>query len=66
MGGDGEVHDAATLMRQEYQHEQEAAGRGRHDEEVGSDDLADVIERNVRQVCDGGRRRRGMYFATVA
>jgi len=43
MGGDRQVHDAATLMRQNDQHEEESTGGGRHDEEIGGGDLADMI-----------------------
>ena len=43
MAGDGHVYDAATLMRQNDQHEQESTRGGRHDEEIGGRDLADMI-----------------------
>jgi hypothetical protein len=43
MAGDGHVYDAATLMRQNDQHEQESTRGGRHDEEIGGRDLADLI-----------------------
>ena len=43
MVGDGHVYDAATLMRQNDQHEQESTRGGRHDEEIGGRDLADMI-----------------------
>ena len=66
MVGDRDMHDAAALVGEDHQHKQQAAGGGRHDEEVGGRDLVDVIRRNVGQVCDGGVGRRGMYFATVA
>jgi hypothetical protein len=60
------VHDAAALVGEYHQHKQQPAGGGRHDEEVGSRDLVDVIREGLRQVCDGGLVRRGMYFAMVA
>ena len=40
MAGDGHVDNAATLMRQNDQHEQESTRDGRHDEEIGGGDLA--------------------------
>jgi hypothetical protein len=46
--------------------EEESTRGGRHDEEIGGCDLADMFVRNVRDVCEGGRRCRGMYVATVA
>jgi hypothetical protein len=64
--GDRDVHDAAALVGEYHQHKQQPARGGRHDEEVGGRDLVDVIRGKVRQVCDGGVVRRGMYFATVA
>ena len=63
---DRDVSDASSIVREEDQYEQETVGHGRDDEEIGRHDLADVIRKNVRQVCDGGWRRRPMYFATVA
>jgi hypothetical protein len=43
MGGDRHVHDAATVMRQNDQHEEESTRGGGHDEEIGGGDLADMI-----------------------
>ena len=43
MVGDGHVYDAATLMRQNDQHEQESTRGGRHDEEIGGCALSDMI-----------------------
>jgi len=43
MGGDRHVHDAATLMRQNDQHEEESTRGGGHDEEIGGCDLVDMI-----------------------
>src|SRR5712691_6256737 len=43
MGGDRHVPDASPIVGEEYQDEQEAVGRGRDHEEIGRDDLADVI-----------------------
>ena len=43
MGGDGHVHDAATLVRQDDQHEEQSIRGGGHDEEIGGRDLADMI-----------------------
>jgi hypothetical protein len=50
MAGDGHVDDAATLMRQNDQREQESTRGGRHDEEIVGCDLADMIreERSPR------------------
>ena len=66
MCGDRDVPDASPIVAEEHQDEQEAVGHGRNHEEIGRDDLADVIRQDVRHVCDGGWRRRPMYFATVA
>jgi hypothetical protein len=41
MSGDRHVHDAATVMRQNDQHEEESTRGGGHDEEIGGGDLAD-------------------------
>ena len=41
MVGDGDVHDASTLMREDQQHKQESARSRRHDEEIGRRDLLD-------------------------
>jgi hypothetical protein len=43
MAGDGHVYDAATLMRQNDQHEEESTRGGRDDEEIGRCDLGDMI-----------------------
>ena len=43
MGGDRQVHDAATLMRHNDQHEEESIRGGRHDEEISGGDLTDMI-----------------------
>jgi hypothetical protein len=43
MGSDGHVHDAATMMRQDDQHEEESIRGGWHYEEIGGLDLADMI-----------------------
>src|SRR5689334_1822578 len=41
--GDGDVHYASTLMREDQQHEQESACGRRYDEDIGRRDLLDVI-----------------------
>jgi hypothetical protein len=51
---------------EEHHDEQEAVRRSRDREEVGRHDLADVIRKKARHLCDGGWRRRPIYFATVA
>jgi hypothetical protein len=43
MRGDRDVRDAPTLVGQNDEHEQQSIGDGRHDEEIGSRDLVDVI-----------------------
>lgn len=43
MVGDGHMHDAPALVGEDHQDEQQATGRRRHDEEVRSGDLAEVI-----------------------
>ena len=54
--GNGDVHDTAALMCQDHKHKQEATRRGRHDEEVGGDDLPDVVR---KERAPRLRRRRG-------
>jgi hypothetical protein len=60
------MYDAATLMRQNDQHEEESTRGGRYDEEIGGRDLADMIREKRAPRLEGGRRCRGMYVATVA
>ena len=43
MRGNADVHDAATVMGQDDQHEQQSIRDGGHDEEIGGHDLIDVI-----------------------
>jgi hypothetical protein len=43
-----------------------AGSRSWDHEDVGRRDQADVIPQELRRVCDGGRRWRIKYFATVA
>ena len=43
MVNDGGVHDASTFVSQNHQDKQEPTCRGRHDEEIGSGDLPDVV-----------------------
>ena len=43
MGRDRHVHDAAALVCQDNQHEEESIRGGWRDEEIGSHDLADMI-----------------------
>jgi len=52
-------------VRENHEYEEQPECDRRYDEEVGGHDLARVIVRNVRQVCDGGRGSRRMYLATV-
>ena len=53
---DRDVHDVSALVREDHEHEQEPAGGGWHDEEIGSRDLLEVI-REERSPCL--RRRLG-------
>jgi len=48
MAGDGHMYDAATLMRQNDQNEEESTRGGGHDEEIGGGDLADMIREKRR------------------
>jgi hypothetical protein len=50
MVGDRDVDDPSPVMREDDEHEQEPVGDRRHDEEIGSHDLADVVgqERSPR------------------
>jgi hypothetical protein len=50
MGSDSHVYDAATLMRQNDQHEEESTRGGWHDEEIRGRDPADMI-REERAPC---------------
>jgi hypothetical protein len=43
VGRDGDVHDAAPVMRQDHKHEHQSIRGGRDDEEIGCHDLAGVI-----------------------
>jgi hypothetical protein len=43
MRGDRHVADASSIMGEEHQDEQEPVGRGRDDEEISRNNLADVI-----------------------
>ena len=43
MRGDRDVHDVATPMGQDNEHEQQSIRDGGHDEEIGGHDLIDVI-----------------------
>lgn len=43
MGRDRDVHDAASFVRQDDQHEEKSIRGRRHDEEVGRGDLGDLI-----------------------
>ena len=43
MVSDRDVHDAPALVREDHQHKQQLARRGRHDEEIGGRDLLNVI-----------------------
>jgi len=55
MGGDRDVSDASSIVREEDQDEQETVGHGRDDEEIGRHDLAHVIPQE-RAPGLGGRR----------
>jgi hypothetical protein len=41
--GDRHVDDAAALMREDDEHEQEPAGRGRDNEEIGGGNLVEMV-----------------------
>ncbi len=70
--GYAEMHDAATLVVQDDEHEQEPKRGGRHDEEIDRRQTADVVQkatcfrRNILQVRDGGFGCRIMYLETTA
>jgi hypothetical protein len=56
---DGDVHDAATLVGEDHQDEQQPTCRRRHDEEICGGDLLDVIRQkrapgSATAVCDRG------------
>jgi hypothetical protein len=54
MGRDRHMHDAASLVCQDDQHEEESIRNRWHDEEIGRHDLADLI-REKRTPRLGGR-----------
>jgi hypothetical protein len=66
MRGDRDVHDVATPMRQDDEHEQQSIGDGGHDEEIGGHDLIDVIGEECPPGLGRRARWRAMYLATVA
>ena len=43
MGGDRDVADPSSIMGEEDEDEQQTVGGGGNDEEIGRDDLANVI-----------------------
>jgi hypothetical protein len=43
MVSDGDVRDASTFVSQNHEDKQEPTCRGRHDEEIGSGNLLDVV-----------------------
>jgi hypothetical protein len=56
MVGDGHVHHASTLRREDQQHEQESARCRRHDEEISSRDLMDVIRQQPKRAITAPAR----------
>jgi hypothetical protein len=65
MRGHVEVEDPPPLVGEHDEDEEEAPPRGRHGEKIDRDQVADVMARNVRQVCGGGVRRFGISRETV-
>jgi hypothetical protein len=53
-------------MRDDDEHEQEPAGRGRDNEEIGGGNLVEMVLEERAPSLDGGFSRRIMYFATEA
>ena len=54
MRGDRDVRDTSPIVREKHPHDEEAIRRRRNHEEIGGHDLANVIPKKVRQVCEGG------------
>jgi len=52
-------------MPQHQKHVQHLESDGRYGKEVDRHQILTWLSRNVRQVCEGGLRRRTMYLATV-
>ena len=66
MRGHCDVSDAAALMGEDDQHEQQSIRDSRHDEEIGGRDLVDMIGEKRPPGLGWRARRRVMYLATVA
>ena len=43
MVGDGDMDDSSPVVREDYEDEQQLVGDCRHDEEISSHDLADMV-----------------------
>jgi hypothetical protein len=59
------VQDSSMVMREDDEDEEQPEGDRWYDQEVGGHDLARVISEEGPPRCDGGRRCRRMYLATV-
>jgi len=65
MRGYIKMHDPTPVMPQHQKHVQHLESDGRYGKEVDRHQILTWLSRNVRQVCEGGLRRRTMYLATV-
>ena len=59
------MNGAATVMRKDDEHKQQAKRSRRNDEEIGGNQFLDVIAQDGTHVWEGECRCRTMYFATV-
>ena len=65
MIGHRDMHDATPFVGEDHEHEQQGyVAVGTTKKSVAAI-WPTWFARNVRHVCDGGRRRLTMYFATV-
>jgi hypothetical protein len=55
-----DMQDAPSVVSQDNKDEEYPAGEHGHSEEVDGDGRAEMFSRNVRHVCEGGLRRRGI------
>jgi hypothetical protein len=55
-----DMQDAPPVVGEDDEHEENPAGERGYREEVDGDGGADRFSRNIRQVCEGGVRRRGI------
>jgi hypothetical protein len=60
------MHDTIAVVREHHEDKQQPAGRRGHDEEIGRQNLVDVIGQERLPGLGDGRRGRARYFETLA